>query len=383
MNYIGSKQRLLGEIARSFARNGLPAQARILDLFAGTSAVGAWARQQGHEVWANDLMAYAHLRAQALVQAQGYPRFEALLAQHPEIASLNAEAPRVPFGPGPAPGEEATRLRQVLRFLESLRPQRGAFSEAYGEGGAGQRLYFAREVAERTQAVRDRIAAWQAAGWLEEVEFALLVSSLIESLDHLANTASVYGAHLKQLKASAKAPFALRLPHLALADGKGHRAYREDALGLLERLAREGARFDLVYLDPPYNGRRYDANYHLLESLALWDLDRFEPRGRTGLRPTSEASPFCSKRRVGQAFRDVLAAAGRLAPRVLVSYSEEALLEEDKLSTLLKDWAGPKGRTDFHSLAYQRFRADQDGEGRRYKSDGVREFLFHAERPLA
>lgn len=382
MNYIGSKQRLLGEIDQAFRRNQLPASARILDLFAGTSAVGAWARQQGHEVWANDLMAYAHLRAQALVEAQGYPAWEKLLAARPEIALLTPQAKPQRFGPGPEAGPEALALRQVLRYLEQLPPQSGAFSEAYGEGGAGDRLYFSAEVARRTQAVRDRIQHWQEQGLLTPSEFALLVSSLIESMDHLANTASVYGAHLKQLKTSAKAPFSLRLPQLALPDGKRHQAFREDALGLLQRLHAQGERVDLVYLDPPYNGRRYDANYHILESLALWDLDAFEPRGRTGLRPVSEASPFCSKRRVGPAFAAVLEAAGRISPRVLVSYNAEALLPEADLKALLQAWAGPHGHTDLHSLDYQRFRADQDGEGRRYKADGVREFLFFAQKAV-
>lgn len=386
VNYIGSKHRLLGEIAARLAHHGLPPRSRILDLFAGTSAVGAWARKAGHRVWANDLQAYAHLRAQALVVATGYPRFEALWAAAPPLARHPGLGPRTGFGPGEAPGPEAWRLRQVLGHLEALPPQAGAFSEAYGEGGAGGRLYFSRAVAQQAQAARDEVEAWAQAGLLSEAEQALLVTALVESLDHLANTASVYGAHLKALKASARAPFALRLPQLLGPPPEGlgpHQASQMEALALVQALAEAGEPFDLVYLDPPYNGRRYDANYHLLETLARWDLGAFEPRGKTGLRPPGPPLAFCSKRQVRQAFAGVLAQVECFAPRVLVSYNDEGLLPEAELKELLVDWAGPGGKTDFHSFGHTRFRADQDHASRQYKANGVREFLFYAEQTQA
>ncbi|WP_312422542.1 DNA adenine methylase [Epilithonimonas sp.] len=48
---------------------------------------------------------------------------------------------------------------------------------------------------------------------------------------------------------------------------------------------------DILYLDPPYNGREYGSYYHLLNTIALYDID-FEPKGKKGLRPYN-TSKFC------------------------------------------------------------------------------------------
>ena len=36
-------------------------------------------------------------------------------------------------------------------------------------------------------------------------------------------------------------------------------------------LKNKNKNFDLVYLDPPYNQHQYGSNYHLLNTIALWD----------------------------------------------------------------------------------------------------------------
>jgi len=217
----------------------------------------------------------------------------------------------------------------------------------------------------------EAIAGWQRDGRVDAVEAAVLVASVIETADMLANTASVYGAYLKQVKKSAQAAFVLRLPRLPRADGRPHEAHQLDALALVQGLGRP---VDVLYMDPPYNQRQYHANYHVLETLARWDLDAFEPRGKTGLRPgDDQRSPFCSSRQVAGAFEALVMGAD--ARHVLVSYSEEGLLPEADLVALLER----KGQVDLHTIAYKRFRADSDHAQRRYKSDVVREFLFWTE----
>ena len=54
---------------------------------------------------------------------------------------------------------------------------------------------------------------------------------------------------------------------------------------------------DLMYLDPPYNGRQYMSNYHLLETIAKYDYPTI--KGVTGMRVDPEkmsdpqgAAPF-------------------------------------------------------------------------------------------
>jgi adenine-specific DNA-methyltransferase len=113
----------------------------------------------------------------------------------------------------------------------------------------------------------------------------------------------------------------------------------------------------------------------VLETIARWDLAAFEPKGKTGLRPgADQRSRFCSRRDVARAFAEVLEAAR--FRHILVSYNNEGLLPEDELKALLTAKAAG-GKVEFHTLPYKRFRADSDGEGRQYKGDEVREFLFY------
>src|SRR3989339_56590 len=80
-----------------------------------------------------------------------------------------------------------------------------------------------------------------------------------------ANTASVYGAFLKQLKKTAQIPFVLKPAELIVNDQE-HEVFNEDINKLVGQI--EG---DILYLDPPYNQRQYATNYHLLETVAKYD----------------------------------------------------------------------------------------------------------------
>lgn len=370
MNYIGSKFSLLGEIRAMLARQGVD-RGTFCDLFSGTTVVAQMARLDGFDVIANDMQAYSHVMQQAFLGVDGYPAFEALRRAVPAIESADATRPRAHFGLGPEPGADSTPLRRVLAHLEDLPGLEGPFYQAYCEGGTAGRTYYSADNGRRCEAIRTRLEAWRQDGLLSEGEFYVLLASLIETVDHLANTASVYGAYLKHVKASARAPLTLRVPRLL--SGGSHRACQADGAALLSTLPP----FDVLYLDPPYNHRQYHANYHLLETIARWDMDAFEPQGKTGLRPSEgQRSRFCSRRHVGDAFAEVLDAAR--CKHVIVSYNHEGLLPEADLQSLLRAKANG-GACDFHELHYKRFRADADGENRKYKGDVVREFLYYAE----
>lgn len=372
MNYIGSKLSLLDEIRGMLQRQGATS-GTFCDLFSGTTVVAQMARGAGFRVIANDMQAYSWVMQKAFLETEGYPDFAAITAAQPAIADMPVDRPRPAFGLGPAPGPQAAPLRRVLAWLEALPPVGGAFYETYCEGGDAGRSYFSQENGRRLEAIRATIEGWRQAGLVDDREFHLLLASLIETMDHLANTASVYGAYLKHVKKTARQPLVMRLPRLFAQPGP-HTACQGDANELVERLAAAGPH-DVLYLDPPYNQRQYHANYHLLETIARWDLSAFEPRGKTGLRPGSR-SRYCSRREVEQAFGELLAAAD--FKHILVSYNNEGLLSEAALTAMLMAKANG-GKTEFRKIPYRRFRADQDHEARRYKGDETHEFLFYVE----
>lgn len=203
-------------------------------------------------------------------------------------------------------------------------------------------------------------------------EKAWLVACLLEAADKVANTASVYGAYLKHIKRSAQKPLHLRplTPTPSCHPASVHQTFCSDAEQLLRALA--GTRFELVYVDPPYNSRQYNANYHLLETIARWDLDKFEPRGLTGLRNAKEnRSRYCLKSKVLEGFRRLLALMN--TEYVLFSYNDEGLASREDLEDLFSSTCMS---VKFEEIPYKRFRADMDHENRIYKGNTTVEYLI-------
>jgi adenine-specific DNA-methyltransferase len=232
-------------------------------------------------------------------------------------------------------------------------------------------MYYSRQNGLRIQAIRDVIEAWSRKGLVSDKEEAWLVGCLLESADRVANTASVYGAYLKHVKQSAQKRMkmvALR-PIPSKHDADRHKVFCEDGVELLDRF--KPGELQLVYVDPPYNRRQYSSNYHILETITKWDMDRFDPRGVTGLRRRGEKrSDFCMKTRVKEAFRGLFERIG--SEYLLFSYNNEGLLSKDELLGLFEEFCATVELTE---IKYRRFRADNDHENRNYKRDETREFL--------
>ena len=217
----------------------------------------------------------------------------------------------------------------------------------------------------RCDAIRARIERWRGEGIVTEDEYFFLLASLIESIDRVANTASMYGAYLKKLKKTALAPMCM-CPARLVCDDLDHAVFNQD----INTLARTTAH-DVVYLDPPYNHRQYSGNYHILETIARGDCPTI--RGVTGMRDCSEQrSQYCSRTDVLGAFRELI---GTLDARhIFVSYNDEGLMGTDDIREIMST----RGEYRVFTREYGRFRADRD-ENRQYKKDGVIEYLHAVE----
>lgn len=383
MNYIGSKHSLLAQIRQLLADHGLDRRpGTFLDAFAGTTIVGQMAKSLGFATISNDIQTYSYVLQNAFLVNDGLPEFTGLLPEIRLPGTVVEEFLRHtrPFGlardaardAAPALLSAASPLVRVLAHLDALPGTDGPFVDAYCEGGQGGRNYFSLDNGRRCQAIRDTLDQWRRARAITEGEFYVLLASLLESMDQVANTASVYAAFLKHVKKTARQPLALRVPALpAGRPGAAHCAFNLEIRDLSAAL--RGRRVDVLYLDPPYNQRQYNAYYHILETVARWDLGTFEPRGKTGLRPDGgQSSRFCSRPQAGAALEDLL---DRLpAEHVIMSYSNEGLIPEAALRGILSARAIT---TDFRQVSYRRFRADVDSDVRSYSGDEVREFLFY------
>ncbi|GHT15987.1 hypothetical protein AGMMS49573_04130 [Endomicrobiia bacterium] len=73
-----------------------------------------------------------------------------------------------------------------------------------------------------------------------------MVASLLEAADKIANTASIYGAFLKNIKQSLK-DIVLE-PAFFEVNNNRHKVYNKDSNKLIKEISG-----DILYLDPPYN----------------------------------------------------------------------------------------------------------------------------------
>lgn len=325
VRYIGSKDRLLPFIQATLDAQGIR-DGLLLDPFCGTTAVARHARAQGFSVVSGDVLEFSYVLQRAYLCSDGYPRFAGLA---------------LPGGTGPAP---SAPLATVLCYLNALPPLAGFIQQQYSPAGgaAPGRMYFSVANAGRIDAVRGQIAAWQAAGRLVGEEAYVLLAALLAAVPGVSNIAGTYGAYLKTWDSRALAPLTLRLPLLTRSP-LAHRAYHGDAAALVA--AQPCA---VLYLDPPYNGRPYASNYHLLETIACGDTPAIY--GKTGLRPYAR-SPYNSAATAAATLAALVA--GARCRHLLLSYNSEGVIPEATILAILAQ----RGVPVVARRPYRRFRS--------------------------
>lgn len=125
---------------------------------------------------------------------------------------------------------------------------------------------------------------------LTEKEYAILLASLIYSIDKIANTVGHFDAYIK--KSRPYHPLTLQLIKPLLP--KSVEIYREDSNLLAERVSA-----DVAYIDPPYNSRQYSRFYHIYENLITWEKPELygvamkpKPQNMSAYCTTSAAATF-------------------------------------------------------------------------------------------
>ena len=351
MNYIGSKASLLDFLEQSMEKVVDKKGGVFCDLFAGTGAVGSHFKKKGYKVIANDIQYYSYVLNRHYIGNHKNMAFSGLVREIPALKSVGV----------------AARKDHVCAHLSALEGKKGFIYSNYCLGGtkaeALPRQYFSDENGMACDAIRQTIENWKGKGLISDNEYYFLVATLVESIDKYANTASVYGAFLKNLKRTARARLVLNPADLILNDQK-HQVYNADVNQIIGRISG-----DILYLDPPYNHRQYATNYHLLETIAKYDSP--EIRGKTGLREYQrQKSLYCSKTQVKEAFRDLIRKA-KFA-YVFLSYNNESLMRPDDIREIMS-LRGEYGR---FAKKHSRFKADKDGS-RNHKASETVEYLHY------
>jgi adenine-specific DNA-methyltransferase len=304
------------------------------DLFAGTGAVGKRFKQSGFNVVANDIQHYS------FVTNRHY------------IGNTSKSLPR-------------EKSKEIFGHLNDIDGQEGYIFRNYSPGGTrgkeDVRMYFSDGNALKCDGIRIELERLLQGNEISEELYYYALASLLECIDKVANTASVYGAFLKAFKSSARKT--LELKPLEIIDGSGeYQTFNDDIMSVLDK-----TRGHVLYLDPPYNERQYCANYHMLETISKYDNPVIA--GKTGLRDYSaQKSAFCSQKTVKEAFTALLEKAD--FQYVFLSYNNEGLMSHETIRGIMSRFG------DYKILArdYRRFKADKDGN-RTHSADKTTEYL--------
>jgi adenine-specific DNA-methyltransferase len=351
MNYIGSKYSLLAFLEESILSVVDDDCKNFCDLFAGTGIVGRHFKQLNYTIIANDLQHYSYVLNRHYIGNNSTLSFEKLGSIVPNLNSMLAEE----------------RKYAVCDFLSGIAPQEGFVYQNYCAGGTQdkehQRLYFTDQNGMLCDAVRLKIEEWYSHNLITENEYYFLLSSLIESIDKLANTASVYGAFLKKIKRSASPTLKIIAAEHSV-DNLSHQVFWGDSNALIKQI-----KTDILYLDPPYNHRQYAPNYHLLETISLYDAPRL--KGKTGLRDYDhQKSDYSTKSKVKKAFEELILAAD--ARYIFLSYNNEGLLSLEEIKNIMS----LRGTYGVFTKKYNRFKADKT-ENRVHLADSTTEYLHY------
>ena len=116
---------------------------------------------------------------------------------------------------------------------------------------------------------------------------------------------------------------------------------------------------DLVYLDPPYNQHSYLANYHIWESLVLWDKPSVYgvAQKRTDVRERKSA--FNQRPRFEAAMSELVGAVK--APITVVSFNNEGFIDREGMEQLLARMYGGEAVVSTLAFDYKRYVGAQIG----------------------
>lgn len=261
------------------------------------------------------------------------------------------------------------RVVELIARLNALPPLAGYITESYGDA------YFTTDNCMKMDAVREEIRSLRAGALVSAEEHDYLLASFLLEADRVANTLGQYDAFLKNISCTTGFSEGRHV-----IDQRVRTPFLMRPLAELEALHVEALRVDLTdpevhvsadaaYYDPPYNGRQYCDNYHVLENLARWEKPPVGGKTRKFNRAGMK-SPFSTRAGAAPALRSLLERTG--SPWVFLSYSSEGILGRDEIVSILEAF----GKVDVREVPYPVF-GNGAGVSRRRL---VSEYLFVLER---
>lgn len=340
MRYLGSKRNLISDIQSVLISKNLlttsPTPLTFLDIFAGTNTVSRNMKPY-FKVVTNDNLFFSYAIAKGEIVQNDMPCFDFIIKKlgcHP-IDYFN------------------TMHVPILK--------KGFISSHYCANNT-ERMFFTKINARKIDVIRNSLDIWLNEGYINERAYFYLLASLIEAVPFVSNISGVYSAYLKSWDKRALNPLLLKHPVL-IDNHQNNIAHNLDANQLVRQVTA-----DIAYIDPPYNGRQYLSNYHLLETIALNDSPAIE--GVAGIRLDQQKnSDYCKKTKALTAFEDLIE--NLSTTHTLMSYSSDGIIPKKTIIDVLAAFNNPNS-IELIEIPYRKYKSKINN------NSPVVEYLFYA-----
>ena len=338
--YIGNKRKLLDIIHQAIKLTNIE-NGTFVDLFSGSTVVSRFAKKLGFRVLSNDWEPYSEQIAIGTVVLNEIPKFENFGGVERVFDLLNNVVPI----------EDYITKHLCPTDDEKLDHEK-------------DRLFFMRKNGMKIDAMRDLILKWVEENKISQTEFSYLMASLLYSVSYVSNTSGVFkGFHRGWGGSNGTAQYRIcsdisLKPPILFNNDQDNISIREDAGVLVNRLTEILGKIpDIIYLDPPYNQHPYGSNYHVLNSITLWDKPDFPEKITRGTKSairldwrTKRKSAYNSRPKAVQEFQELI---DNISSKfILTSYSTEGNIPLNDMMKIL----GSKGTLRVVKREYVRYR---------------------------
>ena len=303
IKYLGSKRLLLDDIENCVD----PAQHKtFVDLFSGTSRVGHRMKQKGYDVISNDYATYAKVLADCYILA--------------DKNKYLADAEKI-----------------INEYNDSNSKLCGYFTETF----CCDSQFFHPKNGAKIDWIREDIEKRS----LDPILKSVLLTSLMEAADRVDSTCGVQMAYLKKYSKRAYNDLKLRVPELVDNNNNNFVTYQMDSNLLVKQLSKT----DVIYIDPPYNQHSYLGNYHIWESLCIWDKAEHYGVACKRVDTKVKKSDYNMKRKAMAAMDSLVSNLN--CKRAIVSFNNEGFISKLEMEDLLKK----HGNLVVHEKDYTRY----------------------------
>ena len=308
--YLGSKYKLLPFIDEVIKNNCKNVKS-IIDVFGGTGVVAKHFYARGKEIYVNDI-----LKSNFNVYKSWF-------------------------------GTEIINIEKLEKIIQKYNEKNTNIENYFSKNFAD--TYFSKKDCIKIGYIRENIETLYKKNTINEREKSILITSLLYSMDKVANTVGHYDAYRK-LK-DIKDKFVMYMIDVEKLKESKATIFNMDANKLVRNI-----QADLIYIDPPYNSRQYGDAYHLLENIANWKKPEVYGVAKKMDR-TYIKSDYCTIKAV-KAFEDLIENCN--VKYILVSYNNTGTKANDrsnaKISDLqIKEILEKKGKVTVFEQGYNNF----------------------------